>query len=181
MGHLGPAALAAHNAVYQQVYIVFQVAIGLSQGASILVSKAIAIGDLGHAHRLVRTTLGRSAAFVAVVGIVYVAIPNQVLRLFLDRPLPQAKTLLLIAVGLQFVDAAQNIAVGLLRGLGDTAAAFRLSVIGYWLVGLPTALVLAFPAGLGAVGVWFGLTAGLAASATLMLRRYYADLPNLRR
>ncbi|MGX7695047.1 hypothetical protein [Gordonia polyisoprenivorans] len=67
-------------------------------------------------------------------------------------------------------DAA--IGVGLLRGLGDTVSGFRLSLIGYWVVGVPTALILAFPLGLNAAGVWWGLTCGLATTAALMLMRF---------
>lgn len=180
MGAISPAALAAHNVVYQLVYIVFQVAVGLSHGASILVSRAVAAGDYPQAQRLPRLALRRAAVVVALVGLVYLAAPNPVLRLFTDRidaaTLHQARILLLVAIVLQFVDAAQNIAVGLLRGLKDTGAGFRLSFIGYWVVGVPTALALAFPAGLGAVGIWLGLTTGLATTAALMLRRYHTLL-----
>ncbi|MFE3444391.1 MATE family efflux transporter [Nocardia sp. NPDC059180] len=180
MGSIGPAALAAHNIVYQIIYIVFQVAIGLSHGASILVSHAVARDEFDHARALAWLALRHAAVVAAVTGIAYVMVPNLVLRPFLDpadtATMEVARTLLLIGIVLQFFDAAQNIGTGLLRGLKATNAGFRLSLIGYWLVGLPTALLLAFPAGLGAAGVWWGLTAGLAATAVLMLRRYFTLL-----
>lgn len=180
MGSLGAAALAAHNVVYQIVYIVFQVAIGLSHGASILVSKAVARDEFTHARSVAWLAL-RCAGLVSVItGIVYVAAPDWVLLPFLDdtdaATVALAHGLLLIAIVLQFFDAAQNVGVGLLRGLKDTKAGFRLSLVGYWGVGLPTALLLAFPVGLGAAGVWWGLTAGLATTAALMLRRYFTLL-----
>lgn len=185
MGAIGPAALAAHNAVYQLVYIVFQIAVGLSHGASILVSKAVAAGEIPHARRLAGLALRQSALLVALVGMVYLLAPDAMLRLFTDRVDAQttaiAHRLLLIAVVLQFLDAAQNIAVGLLRGVQDTAAGFRLSVIGYWFVGVPAALVLAFPLHHGAAGVWLGLCAGLAVTAALMLRRYFTLLDTISR
>ncbi|GAA5043172.1 MATE family efflux transporter [Nocardia callitridis] len=178
MGHIGPAALAAHNVVYQIIYIVFQIAIGLSSGASILVSHAVAREEHEHARALAWLTLRHAAVVAAVTGIVYVLLPYRVLGLFLDagdtETMRIAHTLLLIGIALQFCDAAQNIGTGLLRGLKDTNAGFRLSLVGYWVIGLPTALVLAFPLGLGAAGVWWGLTAGLAGTAGLMLRRYFA-------
>ncbi|MBF6171234.1 MATE family efflux transporter [Nocardia blacklockiae] len=180
MGALGPAALAAHNVVYQLVYIVFQVAIGLSHGVSILVSKAVARDENRHAQTLAWLALRQAAVVAALMGLVYVVAPDVVLRPFLASrdgdTVALAHTLLLIAIVLQFFDAAQNIGTGLLRGLQETRAGFRLSLVGYWIVGLPTALVLAYPAGLGAAGVWWGLTAGLAATAALMLRRYFTLL-----
>jgi len=180
MGTLGPAALAAHNVVYQLVYIVFQVAVGLSHGVSILVSRAVAREEYRRTQNLAWLALRQAAVVAAVVGVLYVAAPDLVLRPFLagrdGATVELAHSLLLIAVVLQFFDAAQNIGNGLLRGLEDTRAGFRLSLVGYWIVGLPTALLLAFPLGLGASGVWWGLTAGLAATAALMLRRYFALL-----
>ncbi|WP_067892799.1 MATE family efflux transporter [Nocardia vaccinii] len=180
MGTLGPAALAAHNVVYQLVYIVFQVAVGLSHGASILVSRSAARAEYRLARTLAWLALRHAAVVAALVGVLYVVMPDIVLRPFLTSrdhaTIHLAHTLLLIAIVLQFFDAAQNIGNGLLRGMTDTKAGFRLSLIGYWIVGLPTALLLAFPLRLGATGVWWGLTAGLATTAGLMLRRYFAHL-----
>ncbi|MFJ9365114.1 MATE family efflux transporter [Nocardia sp. NPDC101769] len=180
MGSLGAAALAAHNIVYQIVYMVFQVAIGLSHGASILVSKAVARDEFTHARSVAWLALRCVAVVAGVTGVAYVLAPDWVLRPFLadsdSATVTLAHTLLLIAIVLQFSDAAQNIGVGLLRGLKDTRAGFRLSLVGYWGVGLPTALLLAFPAHLGAAGVWWGLAAGLATTAALMLRRFFALL-----
>lgn len=180
MGSLGAAALAAHNIVYQLVYIVFQVAIGLSHGASILVSRAVAREEFTHARTVAWLALRLAGVVALLTGIAYVVVPDLVLRPFLVDSDPAtvrlAHTLLLIAIVLQFFDAAQNIGVGSLRGLKDTKAGFRLSLVGYWAVGLPTALLLAFPFHLQAAGVWWGLTAGLATTAVLMLRRYFALL-----
>ncbi|MGY4099708.1 MATE family efflux transporter [Nocardia sp. R16R-3T] len=178
MGSIGPAALAAHNVVYQIIYIVFQVAIGLSHGASILVSQAVARDEYGRARALAWLALQHAGIVATVTGVVYIAAPRLVLTPFLEpsdtATIELARSLLLIGIVLQFFDAAQNIGTGLLRGLKATRAGLRLSLVGYWLVGLPTALLLAFPLGLGAAGVWWGLTAGLAGTAALMLRRYFA-------
>ncbi|MFC9432582.1 MATE family efflux transporter [Nocardia sp. NPDC057030] len=185
MGSIGPAALAAHNIVYQIIYIVFQVAIGLSHGASILVSHAVTRDEYPHARALAWIALRHAAVVAALTGAVYVIAPDLVLRPFLNSSdtstIQIAHTLLLIGIVLQFFDAAQNIGTGLLRGLKETNAGFRLSIIGYWCVGLPVALLLAFPIGLGAAGVWWGLTAGLATTAGLMLRRYFALLDSRER
>ena len=49
MGGFGAAALAAHTVVNQLVYIVFQITVGLSHGASILVSREVALGRIASA------------------------------------------------------------------------------------------------------------------------------------
>ena len=52
MGTFGPLALAAHNLVNNITYIVYQVSIGLSQGVSILVSRAVGRGDRAEPRRI---------------------------------------------------------------------------------------------------------------------------------
>lgn len=88
-----------------------------------------------------------------------------------------AKFFLFFAIIQQIVDFTQNIAVGLLRGIGNTKAGLRATTVGYWLVGLPAMLLLAFPAQLHGAGVWIGLSTGFAATAALLLRRFRKDLP----
>ncbi|MEV8342434.1 MATE family efflux transporter [Streptomyces niveus] len=179
-GTFGPDALAAHTAVNQLVYIVFQVAVGLSHAASINVSRELALGDLDAARRIKNTALACAAAVMTVVGILYVSVPRLVLAPFLDtgsdRALAIATQLLLVTAFLQFFDCAQNIGVGLLRGLDDTRSGFRITLIGYWAVGLPASWLLAHALGLDTLGIWLGLLTGLATTAVLLLRRYTHSL-----
>ncbi|MBV8916885.1 MAG: MATE family efflux transporter, partial [Bradyrhizobium sp.] len=69
-------------------------------------------------------------------------------------------------------DGLQTIAAGALRGLKDTRMPLMFAATGYWLVGFPSAWVLAFHAGLGAVGVWIGLSVGSAVYASLLITRF---------
>ncbi len=46
------------------------------------------------------------------------------------------------------------------------------AAIGYWCVAFPTAWLLAFHAGLGAVGVWIGLSIGTFVYAGLLILRF---------
>ncbi|MER6564575.1 MATE family efflux transporter, partial [Streptomyces sp. NPDC001027] len=183
IGTFGSAALAAHTAVNQLIYIVFQIAVGLSHAASLNVSRELALDRIAAARRIKNTALACAAAVMAVVGVVYLTVPGLVLRPFLDpsghdgaSATDIATNLLLIAAVLQFFDCAQNIGVGLLRGLDDTRSGFRITLIGYWLIGLPAAWLLGDLADLETVGVWLGLLTGLAATALLLLRRYNQSL-----
>ncbi|NKI41915.1 MATE family efflux transporter [Streptomyces physcomitrii] len=179
-GSFGPAALAAHTAVNQLVYIVFQVAIGLSHAASLNVSRELALGNHDGARRIRNTALACAGVVMTVVGAVYLTLPRLVLAPFLDtgseRALGIATHLLVITAFLQFFDCAQNIGVGLLRGLDDTRSGFRITLIGYWAVGLPAAWLFAYTLELETAGIWLGLLTGLAATAVLLLRRYATAL-----
>jgi MATE family multidrug resistance protein len=72
----------------------------------------------------------------------------------------------------QIVDGAQVTGAGMLRGLGDTRVPMWLAGLGYWGIGLPTGVVLGFWTNLGGVGIWIGLSAGLASVACLMTGRW---------
>ncbi|MFI7295141.1 hypothetical protein [Streptomyces sp. NPDC050121] len=109
------------------------------------------------------------------VALVYVTVPGLVLAPFFESENASATDLatqLLIAAVLQFFDCTQNIGGGLLRGLDDTKGGFRVTLVDYWLVGLPAAALLGFAAGWDTVGIWLGLLIGLGTTALLLLRRF---------
>ena len=83
-----------------------------------------------------------------------------------------AVQLLLLAALFQFVDGAQVVGAGMLRGLKDTRMPMLFAGLGYWAIGVPAGVALAFGAGLGAPGLWIGLAIGLASVAVLMLLRW---------
>ncbi|MEV0680272.1 MATE family efflux transporter [Actinosynnema sp. NPDC050436] len=179
MGVFGPAMLAASNVANQLAYIVYQCNIGLSQGSSILVSRALGHGEPGMAPAIARRALTLSWTFMAVVSLGYVLVPQAMLWPFLQEGtdaavLGTASTLLLFAVAQQFSKGSQNILVGLLRGLGDTVSGLRCTLVGYWLVGVPAMALCTYALGWGGWGVWTGLCVGFAATAVLLARRFRA-------
>jgi len=61
-------------------------------------------------------------------------------------------------------DAVQVACNQLLRGLADVTWPMIITGISYWTIGFPIAFVTALHTDIGAVGVWYGLTAGLIAA-----------------
>ena len=55
-----------------------------------------------------------------------------------------------------------------MRGMGRPKAGAVVNLIGFYVIGLPLAWLLAFPAKLGVVGIWWGLAAGLGVVAILL-------------
>jgi MATE family multidrug resistance protein len=84
-----------------------------------------------------------------------------------------AVSFLRVAAAFQLVDGAQAVAAGALRGLQDTRVPMLIAVLGYWLGGFSTAIVLGFATPLSGVGVWIGLAVGLALVAVLLVRRWH--------
>src|SRR5690606_18293260 len=103
----------------------------------------------------------------------FLAMPGPLARLYTNDPyvLALAAVLLPIAGVFQIFDGLQVVALGLLRGLGDTRVPMLINVVAFWVVAIPVSLWLGFGLDRGATGLWWGLVAGLAVVAvTLVLR-----------
>ncbi|OLP54662.1 MATE family efflux transporter [Rhizobium rhizosphaerae] len=184
MGTFGPVALAASNVVNQLAYIVYQLNIGLSHGASVLVSRMLGKGDHAQVGAIARRALTISFTIMGVIALAYVLIPDIVLRPFLgNRPdltlSSAAATLLWFAIAHQFFKGSQNICIGLLRGLGNTKAGLTNTIIGYWLVGIPAMAICGYGIGWGSEGIWFGLCLGFGVTSALLWRQFSAQLDAL--
>ena len=100
-------------------------------------------------------------------------LPEWIIGLFLDRHDPAfanivtlAVSLLAIAAWFELFDGLQSIAMGAIRGLNDGRTTLLIGLTGYWCVGAPLVWLFAFALGWGAQGVWWGLAAGLAVTAS---------------
>jgi MATE family multidrug resistance protein len=69
--------------------------------------------------------------------------------------------LLGVAAAFQLFDGLQVATTGALRGLGETRVPMLVSLVGYWIVGLPLAWWLCFRGGYGVIGLWLGLALSL--------------------
>ena len=116
---------------------------------------------------------------MAVMSLTMVMAPRLLISVFLDTANPKnarvvdlATSFLTFAALFQIADGAQVVGAGMLRGLHDTLVPMLFTLIGYWGIGMPLGVVLAFPIRLGGVGIWIGLAAGLTIVAVLMIRRW---------
>ena len=71
----------------------------------------------------------------------------------------------------QGADGIQVVGSGVLRGAADTRTPALIALVGFWGLGFPLAFWLAFRAGHGPQGLWWGLTLGLSSVALLLLAR----------
>ncbi|NTV73170.1 MAG: MATE family efflux transporter [Holophaga sp.] len=185
IGTLGTAALAAQTIANQLIYIVFMISAGLSQSASVGISHACARSEFPKARRLAYTGLSMGLAAMLCVGVPYLVAPGLVLRPFLGNPTANAEVwklaaqVLTIAALLQLFDCAQNMGVGILRGIGEVGRSFRMTLIGYWAIGLPTTFLLGIALHLGLFGIWVGLTLGLASTSVLLWLSFERQLAKL--
>ena len=179
MGRIGADALAAHAVAIQIASVTFMVAAGIGQAASVRVGRFYGAGDVQGRRRAGRVALGLGIGFMALAALAMSLAPRALASLFLDPASPEnaaaldlAAGFLVVAAMFQVFDGAQAVGAGMLRGLHDTRAPMLIALFGYWAIGFPLALVLAFPLGWGGMGVWVGLAIGLAFVAAAIVRRW---------
>jgi MATE family multidrug resistance protein len=155
------------------------VPLGLAQAATVGVGLAVGAGDHAGVGRAGRGSVGLAIGFMAVMAVLLTTQAGPVVGLFLDLDNPASLAVAQVAVPLlavaglfQVADGAQVVAAGALRGLKDTRMPMLYAGLGYWALAVPLGAALAFPAGLGALGVWGALALGLAVVAGLMTLRW---------
>lgn len=180
MGRISAVALAAHTIVNQCVYITFMIAVGISHAASMLIGHAYGEGNGTKVRRYAYSALIIGMACMGGTGIIFALGRYEIVHFFiqgntaLDQAVFQLATqLLCVAAVFQIFDGVQNITVGLLRGLKAMHRSMFISLIGYWLIGLPLAYFFGFRTSAGAVGIWWGLAMGLAATAILLIFSFW--------
>lgn len=180
MGLLGTEVLAAHQTVYQTVYLIFMVPLGMSYATTVRVGQWLGQQNLEGARRAGYVSVSVAAVFMALMVIVLLAHPQQVIGLYLDIRNPEnanvlklAVPMLMIAALSQLLDGVQSTATGALYGLQDTRVAMLLSLLAFWGVGLTSGYLLGFHFGLGGVGLWVGQSIGVAIAGVIFVWRFH--------
>lgn len=179
MGWLGTLELAAHGITLQLASITFMIPLGLANAVTVRVGLAYGQRDWVALGRAANAALGVAAVIAILCAALFWTLPETLLGLYLDEADPNAREvlrfgvpLLAVAAAFQIVDALQVVGSGALRGLKDTRMPMLIALFSYWLIGMPTAWLLAIGADWRGVGIWCGLAFGLLAAAVLMNWRF---------
>src|SRR5690606_37450587 len=159
--------------------LAFMVPMGIGQAVTVRVGRAYGAGDRGGITRAGWTAFALGIGFMMCSATVMITLPDVLISAFIDASDPKAApiaalavTFLSLAALFQIVDGAQAVGAGMLRGLQDTTVPMIYAAIGYWLVGMPLGVTLAFGFCIGGAGIWMGLVAGLAVVAVLLISRW---------
>ncbi|NPD17325.1 MATE family efflux transporter [Xinfangfangia sp. D13-10-4-6] len=184
MGWIGTSHLAAHGIALEITAMAFMCHVGLSNAATIRVAAASGRNEPADLRLAAWAALILSVVIAVAVILVFVSVPELLVRQFLDAAKPDSAfvlglgvTLLTLAALFQLADAMQVMALGLLRGIQDTTVPMWLAAISYWVIGIPASYLLAFVLDYGAVGLWVGLVIGLVAAAVSLMIRFWLLAP----
>lgn len=175
-GTMGRMPAAGNQIALVLASFSFSTALGIGAATSVQVGRAIGAGDTRAGRRAGALGMLTSAGVMGAAALVFLFFPGQLAALFTDERAVQeaAIPLLRIAAVFQLSDSVQAVSAGALRGVGATRFSFVANVIGHYAIATPVAILLGFTAGLGAAGLWWGLSLGLTCVALAQAIRFRA-------
>ncbi|MEM7437363.1 MAG: MATE family efflux transporter [Myxococcota bacterium] len=175
MGRLGVDEMAAYQVALNVAALAFMMPLGLSMAGAVRVGLMQGAGNRPGVRRAAAVSIFACIAAIMLVAIPVMVAPRFVAGLYLDtgdpsnaHVLSMVASFLPIAAAFALFDATQVAANQALRGLKDVRVPMVVTAISYWGIGFPVSAWLGLATPLGAIGVWWGLLAGLAAAALLL-------------
>ncbi len=172
--------LAAHQVANQCTLLPLMLAFGMSQAAATLTSRALGAQSPHMALRIGWEAVFFGTAVMVAVAVVLLTLGQLAIAAILPAGTPErdhvaslAWRLVLVGAFCLAADGAHNVAMGALRGLNQGRLTIYSAIVGYWVVGIPLAWWLGVGRGMGAIGVWIGVGAGLYVSAAMLLYFLY--------
>jgi multidrug resistance protein, MATE family len=175
LGWINEDQQAAHLIAISPAACTFMMVTGIAAAGGIRVGAAL--GHHSRANVLMSGTIAlvMGGTLMAASSIIFLIFGHDIVALYIqDQTVaPIAATLLTMAGMFQMADGIQAVSLGILRGISDVNIPTGITLLSYWLIGLPIGYYLAFNQKMEALGLWIGLSAGLTAAAILLSYRFY--------
>lgn len=173
-GHLGPEAAAAHQLTFNFNGLMIMVAVGMSAATAVRVGHAVGAGNHDRVTMAGLTGITLAFLIMLVFGLLVGLLPETISAAYVSEAAVQAiarQTLTAVAV-MVVIDGVMTVTMGALRGMGDVRWPAFMHGIAFWLAGVPAAYALAFPAGIGPVGLILGISLAMLISLILLGLRF---------
>jgi MATE family multidrug resistance protein len=176
MGWIGVNALAGHQIAINLASISYMMATGLATAGMIRVSNQIGKGNMKGMREAGMVVFGMVTIFMIASAAIFFSLRFFLPTLYIDDPevVALSASLLIIAGLFQLSDGVQAAGLGVLRGLEDVKVPTIVTLLAYWVLGLPLGYFLAFHMEMGAQGIWYGLLIGLTITAGLLFYRFHS-------
>ena len=173
-GMLGTNPQAANQIALNLVSMTFMVAVGLGVTSTIRVGNQKGIGDFHALRRVAISNMMLVFLIEAVFAVGFILLKDLLPTIYIDNAevIMLAAQLLIVAALFQLSDGLQVVILGGLRGLQDVKIPSLICFIAYWIIGFPISWFLGKEENFGSMGIWFGLLAGLTASALMLYFRF---------
>lgn len=169
----GDQVVAAHQAAINFASFVYMLPLAASSALTIVVGFELGGRRLNDAVRYAKIGLTLCLTVSIFSGALLFWQNERVAAIYTTdvAVIDLAAHFMLFAVFFQLSDAVAAPIQGILRGFKDVNVTLVLSLIAYWVIGLPLGFVLAEFVGYGPDGYWIGLIVGLAVGAILLFLR----------
>ena len=174
IGTIGAVEQAAHQVAINLASMTYMMASGISSAATIKTGNNFGKEDFMNLRLSAISSYHIVLAFMAIAAILFIGLNQYLPWIYTsdESVIHIAAQLLIIAGFFQLFDGTQVVGLGVLRGIGDVNIPTIITFIAYWIIGLPVGYYLGISLGMGANGVWYGLTAGLLVSSGLLFLRF---------
>lgn len=177
---IGKNETAAYQVALNAAAMAFMLPFGFAMGGAVRAGLAVGSGNKAAIRRVGLATIAICIVLIMMFAALITWAPEMVADLYLSAaPDKNAEVRVLvlaflpIAAAFMLFDATQVAANQLLRGLKDVRVPMWMTGISYWAVGFPIAWYLGLHTDYGAVGIWYGLLAGLFVASVLLGSRFY--------
>ena len=171
----GPGTVAAHQVALNFSAIMFMFPLSLGMALSIRVGYRIGQNNPLQARMVVKSGITIGMCIATLTASFTLLAKGAIISLYTqdETVFALANSLLIYAALFQFSDAIQVLSANALRGYKDTTAMFIITFIAYWLIGLPTGLILGrtdwiTSEPMSAAGFWIGFIVGLSSAAIML-------------
>jgi len=177
MGNISVVAGASHVVAIQLAALTYMAATGFSVAGSILTGSARGAGDTQGILVAGKRSLVMVTVWMSFTCLCFIIFSQELTALFNHKHEPElqqyAASLLIIAGFFQLADGLQCVGLGILRGIGDTRVPTWITLVAYWVIGLPLGYILGPVLGYDGAGIWWALCAGLCFSAVALNWRFF--------
>lgn len=178
-GLISTSALVAYQIALQVAAIPLMISFGIGSAAAVRVAHAVGRNDGPGIMRAGLVAMFLGVVIAAMMTLTIIIVRFEIAQCFLGESagdanptIELAAKLLLIGASFFIPEAVLSIVGGSLRGLKDTRVPLLFAGIAYWLIGFSLSYVLGVKIGLGAIGIWIGLSVGTTIYAGLLVLRF---------
>ncbi|SFS45811.1 MATE family efflux transporter [Paenibacillus sp. 453mf] len=168
--------IAAHQAAMNFASTLYMLPLSISMALTILVGYEAGAKRAKDARTYSNIGIGSAVILSLVTAIILMVYGEQVAGIYSsDRTvIALIQHFLVYAIFFQISDAVATPVQGALRGYKDVNPAFFITLVAYWLIGLPVGYLTATFTELGPYGYWIGFIVGLAVGAVALMWRLIA-------
>jgi MATE family multidrug resistance protein len=174
IGWIGPDEQAAHQVALSLAATTYMMASGLSAAASVRVGNQLGLKSREGVRAAGFSAFIMVLIFMGTMALTFILLRNFLPTLFSKEPqvIGIASSLLVIAAFFQLSDGIQVVGLGALRGVKDVRIPTVITLVAYWIIGLPVSYFFGFVLHFGVQGIWWGLSLGLTVAAVLLSWRF---------